>query len=81
LTNGGLDYRSVANKFSTLQAGIVNITGNGLSIEASLNNVNNVVPSGLPYTANISASVIAKFGSKSGSASSPLTVLIQGNTG
>ena len=71
---------AVSGKVSTLQSGFSQLTGNSPSVEAVVNTINSVVPTGLPNVSNVSPSVVSKYGSKSASAaSSPLINLINGS--
>ena len=73
----GLDAASVAGKLATAQSGLGSITGQSLSVEASIGSISSVVPSGLPNVSNISSSVVSKFGSVSANAASPLTTIMK----
>jgi hypothetical protein len=76
-TGSGLDSAAVADKLFTVQQGLKQLTGQAFSIESSLNNIELAVPSGLPNIADISSSVISKFGSNSDRTNSPLKILME----
>ena len=76
LKNSPLDDASFSGKFSTVQSGIRQITGQNLSREALITNVKTAISADLPNSAGVSASVVEKFGSKSGSSLSPLDTLL-----
>lgn len=77
--NASLDTKTIADKVSTIQAGLTRVTGNSLSVEAALNTVAAVVPSGVPNVSDVTSSVINKFGSSSVQ-NSPLANLIKNNS-
>lgn len=73
------NFNAIANadKLAVVQKGLSSITGQSLSIEASLNKVKSIVPSGLQNVADAGTSVINKFGSISSDANSPLDILMK----
>lgn len=72
-----LNSTAIADKLSTVQSGISQLTGQAASVEASLNKISSIVPSGLSYVADVKQSVEAKFGSVSSAISSPLDILMK----
>lgn len=78
--NNTFNKAVIADKLSSIQAGLETITGNSSSLEASLNNISAVVPTGVPNVSSVDSSVVSKFGSVSNSLSSPLKTLIKNNS-
>lgn len=75
-----LSPASVAGKVSTIQSGISKLTGNNLSVEAAVNSVNSIVPSGIPNVSSVAPSVVSVYGSKSANLiDSPLKKIIIGS--
>ena len=74
----GLDSSVLAGKLSTIQQGLTQISGSSKSVEANLNSISALVPDGVPYTQEVTRSVINQFGG-SRDRTSPLAQLIQTN--
>ena len=74
----GLNSSVLAGKLSTIQQGLSQISGSSRSVEASLNSISALVPDGVPYTQNVTQSVINQFGGSRNS-TSPLAQLVQNN--
>lgn len=75
----GINSSVINDKLSTIQSGLQSIAGKTSSLEANVNTVRNVSSSLASNVADVSSSVINKFGSVSERAS-PLTTLIKNKT-
>jgi hypothetical protein len=76
ISSVGAKPQVVADKLSTIQAGLRRITNTTVSRETEINNVSNLTGKDVPNTGDLSKSAVSKYGSKGGS-SAILTALIK----